>query len=177
MIGFVSCKVNLKRSDGIAMFLEFVPESVGRRINLLFRLSMRYLRKEMAGLGVRAGDYAFIAMLFVQDGQSQDELSRNMQVDKSYTARAVAKLEKIGLVERRPDPEEHRMKRVFLTKTVREMEPDFFQVLKGWHEILVNEIDPGDLEIILAGLDKMLENGRSALELEEPDEIFTRKCP
>jgi len=157
------------------MFLEFAPKSVGRRLNLLFRLSMRYFRREMAKVDAGAGDYAFIAMLFISDGQSQDQLSRNMQVDKSYTARAMAKLEKAGMVKRCPDPEEHRIKRVFLTDETRKMEADFFGVLKGWHDTLVKDIDPGDLKIILAGLDKMVENGRQAMGLEKPDNLFARK--
>ncbi|MCG8617582.1 MAG: MarR family transcriptional regulator [Desulfobacterales bacterium] len=156
------------------MFLKFAPESIGRRINHLFRLSRRHLGLEMKKLDVGAGDYAFIAMLFISDGQSQDALSRNMQVDKSYTARAVAKLEKMGLVERRPDPDEHRIKRVFLTEDARAKEQAFFTLFRGWHDILVKDIPPEELTIILNGLDKMLENGRAHLGLEEPDEIFSR---
>ncbi|MCG8634768.1 MAG: MarR family transcriptional regulator [Desulfobacterales bacterium] len=157
------------------MFKKFAPESVGRRLNFLFRISKQHLRQEMKKLGVGEGDYAFIAILFVMDGLSQDELSRQMRVDKSYTARAVAKLEKMGMVERRPDPDEHRIKRVFLAKRAREMELDVFNVLKGWHDTLVKGIDPEELAVIQAGLDRMIENGQSALGLEPPDESFFRK--
>ena len=154
------------------MFSEFAPVSVGRRLNLLFRISMKHLRQEMKALGlVDAGDYAFIAGLFVRDGQHQDQLSRNMQVDKSYTARAVAKLEKTGLVERRPDPEKHRIKRVFLTQKARDLEHDFFNVLKGWQNILIKGMDPKEFQIILAGLDHMLENGQNHLGIEKPEKI------
>jgi DNA-binding MarR family transcriptional regulator len=161
------------------MFKKFAPESVGRRLNFLFRISKQHLRQEMKKLGVGEGDYAFIVILFVIDGLSQDELSRQMRVDKSYTARAVAKLEKMGMLERRPDPDEHRVKRVFLTKKARDMELDIFNIAKGWHDTLVKDIDPEDLAVIQAGLDKMIENGQSALGLEKPqdptDESFLRK--
>ena len=76
---------------------------MGRRINLLFRLTMSYLRLEMKKLGIGAGDYTFLIILFFLPGLSQDELSRLLHVDKSYTARSVARLEKMGLVERKPD--------------------------------------------------------------------------
>lgn len=157
------------------MFLSFADESVGRRINILFRLSMRHIRGEMKKRGVGTGDYAFMAMLFVKDGVSQDELSRQMQVDKSYTARAVAKLEKMGLVRRRPDPDEHRMKRVFLTPKARDMEGDFFDVLKGWHDILVRDIDGRALEILLDGMDKMIENARISTGADASDIIFYKE--
>ncbi len=157
------------------MFKKFAPESVGRKLNFLFRISKQHLRHEMKKLGVGESDYAFIAILFVMDGLSQDELSRQMRVDKSYTARAVAKLEKMGMLERRPDPDEHRIKRVFLAQKARDMELDFFNVLKGWHDMLVQDINPKDLAVIHAGMDKMIENGQSALGLEKPDESFFRK--
>lgn len=158
------------------MFASFAPESVGRRINILFRMSMRHLRQEMKDLDVGTSDYAFLAMLFVKDGQSQDELSRNMQVDKSYTARAVAKLEKSDMVRRLPDPHEHRIKRVFLTEKAWDKEKDFFRVLKDWHNILIRNIDPGTLRIILAGMDQMIENGQASLgDGGRPDDIYLRK--
>lgn len=158
------------------MFLEFAPESVGRRLNLLFRLAMKHLRQEMKSLDlVDAGDYTFLALLYIRDGQNQDQLSRNMLVDKSYTARAVAKLERTGLVERRPDPSEHRIKRVFLTQKARNLELDFFNVLKGWHDVLIEGIDPDEFKIILSGLDQMLENGINALGLEKPEKLIGDK--
>lgn len=158
------------------MFASFAPESVGRRINILFRMSMRHLRQEMKDLDVGTSDYAFLAMLFVKDGQSQDELSRNMQVDKSYTARAVAKLEKSDMVRRLPDPHEHRIKRVFLTEKAWDKEKDFFRVLQDWHNILIRNIDPDTLRIILAGMDQMIENGQASLgDGGRPDDIYLRK--
>ena len=113
------------------MYREFAEISMGKRINLLYRLSMMNLRNEMKKLGVGVGDYAFIAFLFINEDVSQDELSRMMRVDKSYTARALARLEKLGLVERKPDPDEHRIKRVVLSEKARKMEQYFFAILKG----------------------------------------------
>ena len=76
------------------MYAEFEKMVMGKRINILFRLSMMHIRNEMKKLGFGAGDYPFIALLFFNEGLSQDELSRQMRVDKSYTARALAKIEK-----------------------------------------------------------------------------------
>ena len=141
----------------------FAEQATGRRINLLFRLTMSHLRAEMKEIGIGAGDYPFMAILFFLPGLSQDELSRQMHVDKSYTARAVAKLEKAGLVERRPDPDEHRIKRVYLTEKAVSMKDLFFNIAKDWNEILVKDIDPGDLKIIRDGMDKMMNNAMMSL--------------
>ena len=148
------------------MYETFARESVGKKVNILFRLSMRYIRNEMKRMGFGAGDYPFLALLFFEEGVSQDELSRRMRVDKSCTARALAKLEKMGMVERRPDPDEHRMKRVFLSRKSREIEADFFAMLKQWQSALIRDIDPDRLHIIQAGMDQMIENAETFLGLE-----------
>lgn len=147
----------------------FATESMGLRINLLFRLCMRHLRIEMKKLGIGAGDYSFLAISYFFPGLSQDELSRHMHVDKSYTARSVAKLEKMGLLERRPDPDNHRVKRVFLTHRAMDMEDEFFGVLKDWQSTLVKGIDPDELEIIRNGLDKMMENASASLDGDDAE--------
>ncbi len=151
------------------MDTSFIEEAMGRRINLLFRLTMSHMRIEMKKLGVGAGDYTFLIVLFFLPGSSQDELSRHIHVDKSYTARAVARLEKMGLVERRADPDEHRIKRVFLTQKSLDMEDAFFQVMKNWNNTLVKDIPPGELKILRKGMDKMMENACVSLYGRSPE--------
>ncbi|MBU0973321.1 MAG: MarR family transcriptional regulator [Proteobacteria bacterium] len=157
------------------MFKTFALESMGRRINLLFRLTMMYARNASKTMGVGAGDYAILFILYMEDGLSQDELSKRMRVNKSYTARAVAQLEKMGMVKRETDPHEHRIKRVFLGDNGRELQADFIGGAKNWHDILVKDIAPEDLAIIRAGLDKMLANAESALGLTDIGNDFNRK--
>ena len=149
------------------MYEKFAEESVGKRVHILFRLSMMNFRNEMKKLGFGAGDYAFLAVLFLDDGLSQDELSRRMRVDKSYTARALAKLEKAGMVERRPDPEEHRIKRVFLGKKALDNRLNFFNIVQAWHKTLVKDIDGDDLDTVRNGMDKMITNAEAFLGLGE----------
>ncbi|THB72935.1 MAG: MarR family transcriptional regulator [Desulfobacteraceae bacterium] len=154
------------------MFESFAFESIPRRLVLLFRMTMKHLRLEMKEIGAGTGDYSFIAILFLKDGLSQDELSTRMQVDKSYTARAVARLEQMDLVERRPDPQEHRVKRVFLGQRAKDMKAEIFTVFKHWHDTLVRGIDPEDLPVIRQGLDQMIENACRELDLETWDDII-----
>lgn len=151
------------------MYETFVNEAMGRKVNVLFRLCMIHLREEMKKMGFGAGDYPFLAVLFLKEGVSQDELSRYMRVDKSYTARALAKLEKMGMVERHPDPDEHRIKRVFLSQKSRQIETQFFKMLKKWHGTLIQDINPEHLAIVQAGMDQMIENAEDFLGLEKVD--------
>ena len=147
------------------MLKSFVEKSVVKRIHILYRLSMMNVRNEIKKLGFGPGDYGFLAMLFIQDGLSQDEISKQMRVDKSYTARAIAKLEKAGMVERRPDPNEHRIRRVFLDEKAFEIEPQFVDMLQQWHSTLIEGVNPEELSILCKVLDQMKVNAEAHLEL------------
>ncbi|MCP3874798.1 MAG: MarR family transcriptional regulator [Desulfobacteraceae bacterium] len=149
------------------MYEKLAQESMGKRINVLFRLCMMNFRNEMKKLGFGAGDYAFLALLFLNEGVSQDELSKLMRVDKSYTARALAKFEKSRIVERRSDPDEHRIKRVYIGPKAREIKTEFFNLLSNWNDVLVKDIDADDLLKIRSGMDKMIKNAEASLGLEE----------
>lgn len=127
---------------------------------------MMYIRNEMKEMGFGAGDYPFIAFVFLEEGLSQDELSRRMRVDKSYTARALAKLEKMEMIERRNDPDEHRVKRVYSGKACRKMADRFFQMLMEWQLAMVEDIDSDDLKVITSGMDRMIRNAELKLGLE-----------
>ncbi len=149
------------------MLKSFAEKSVDKRIHLLYRLTMMNIRKEMKKLGFGAGDYGFLAMLFIQDGMSQDEISNFMRVDKSNTTRAITKLEKSGIVERRPDPEEHRIRRVFLGEKAFEIKPQFIAAIKQWHNALIKNVDPDELGIVIRVLDQMQKNAEDQLNLEK----------
>lgn len=149
------------------MYQEFKHQSIGRRISLLFRLCMMQIRSEMKKLGFGAGDYAFLAMLFMEQGMSQDEFSRKMRVDKSYTARVLAKLERDGFVERRPDPDEHRIKRVFLGPNAYQYENEFFDILKGVQAILTRDMTERQEDRLRSDLDQMIRNAEDHLGLAD----------
>ncbi len=106
-------------------------------------------------------------MLFIQDGMSQDELSKFLCVDKSYTARAIVKFEKSRMVEHPPDPNEHRIRRVFLEKKAFKIIPLFIGALKQWHNVLIKDVDIDELDIVRRILDQMQENAEDHLKLKK----------
>jgi DNA-binding MarR family transcriptional regulator len=70
------------------------------------------------------------------------------------------------MVERRSDPYEHRIKRVFLTPKARKIEADFFNIVKKWHRVIGDGIAPEHLDIIRTGMDQMIRNAEAYLGLE-----------
>ncbi len=64
-------------------------ETISRFIAMLYRMAIVYLGQELPAIKIGAGQYIFLAELFDEEGQSQDELTQRVYVDKANTARAL----------------------------------------------------------------------------------------
>jgi DNA-binding MarR family transcriptional regulator len=59
--------------------------------------------------------YTLLGHLEERDGCRATDLAAHYALDKSTVSRQVAALERVGLIERRPDPEDHRVQVLHLT--------------------------------------------------------------
>ncbi|WP_335981866.1 MULTISPECIES: MarR family winged helix-turn-helix transcriptional regulator [Streptomycetaceae] len=86
---------------------------------LLYRLGLRSGSLFNAGLeqhGLRLRHYALLRYLSAVEGARQRELSDRLGYDPSAIVSLVDDLQRLGLVERRPDPGDRRNRIVVLTK-------------------------------------------------------------
>jgi DNA-binding MarR family transcriptional regulator len=66
-------------------------------------------------LGLHRGQPWVLHALWEQDGLTHSELARRLQVQPATITKMITRMEKAGFVQRRPDAEDHRLSRVFLT--------------------------------------------------------------
>lgn len=89
---------------------------------LMNRIMGRYnasLRDEMAALGLTTAQMRTLAVLSVLDGLLIRELSVYAVVEQSTLSRSLDQMARDDLIERRPDPDDSRATRVFLTSSGR----------------------------------------------------------
>jgi DNA-binding MarR family transcriptional regulator len=96
-------------------------DSLGYQIALLNRLYDRRLQDAFEDLGVAPGQFAPLVMLFEQDGLTQAELCRRINVEQPTMANTLDRMERDGLIRRQPDPEDRRRATVHLTSRAAEM--------------------------------------------------------
>lgn len=133
-------------------------ETIGRFIALLYRMTTVYLGKELPALKIGVGQYIFMAELFDEEGQSQDELTHRVYVDKANTARALNKLEEVGYVRRVSDENDKRVKRAFLQPSALEIEEEFWQIITQWSEIITENVPQERQDQLIKDLKKVTEN-------------------
>lgn len=90
-------------------------QSIGFLINDVTRLMRRNLNRRAATLGLSQAQWRALARLSVQEGVNQVTLADALEIQPITLARTVDRLEESGLVARRPDPEDRRAFRLYLT--------------------------------------------------------------
>lgn len=135
-------------------------------ICFISRLSTRFVGGKMGQMGFGPGQFFLLSELYAEEGLSQDELSRRVGVDKSNTSRALAKLERYGLVTRKSDPENHRVKRVYLKPKAGRIRNEFKKIQRNWNTELLKGFTNREKTALFSGLVKIAQNAETAFSRE-----------
>ena len=131
-------------------------------ICFISRLSTRFVGGGMSRMGFGPGQFFLLSELYVEEGLSQDELSQRVGVDKSNTSRALAKLEKFGLIQRKIDPENHKVKKVYLRSKAHKVRNEFKKIQKQWNAKLLKGFTKKEKAALISSLIKIAENAEAA---------------
>lgn len=132
--------------------------SIGKWISIIYRYAQNFIIRELEPYNIGGGQFMFLVALYRQDGIHQEALSKNLNIDKGTTARAIKKLEKEGYVIRKEDPEDRRAYKVSLTKKALEIKPEIYKALKNWTEILSKDFTKDEKEMVTGLLKRMADN-------------------
>lgn len=102
-----------------------------RYLARLRRRALQVLDEILAAHGIGHGTYKYLYALYLEDCVSQQRLADLVGDDKAATARALARLEAVGLVERQADPCDRRMLRVSLTAEGEKLQPTVEQAISS----------------------------------------------
>jgi DNA-binding MarR family transcriptional regulator len=81
-------------------------------------------------LGLHTGQEMLLLQLWLEEGIPQSQLATWMGVEPPTATKMLQRMERVGLIERRPDPEDARISRVYLTETGRALEQPVLEVWK-----------------------------------------------
>jgi DNA-binding MarR family transcriptional regulator len=81
-------------------------------------------------LGLHTGQEMLLLRLWIEEGISQSQLAASMGVESPTATKMLQRMEHAGLIERRPDREDARISRVYLTERGRALERPVLEVWK-----------------------------------------------
>jgi DNA-binding MarR family transcriptional regulator len=135
-------------------------DSLGYQIGLLSRLFDRRLQEVLKTCGVAPGQFAPLVMLFEQDGLTQAELCRRINVEQPTMANTLERMERDGLIKRKADTEDKRRALVHLTPRAREMRELVMENARAVAGRAVARLSAADQDDMFRLLARMVENLR-----------------
>jgi DNA-binding MarR family transcriptional regulator len=81
-------------------------------------------------LGLHTGQEMLLLQLWIEEGIPQSQLAACMEVEPPTATKMLQRMERAGLIERRPDPEDARVSLVYLTERGRTLEQPVLDVWK-----------------------------------------------
>jgi MarR family transcriptional regulator, transcriptional regulator for hemolysin len=107
-------------------------------LNDVARLLRTYADYRAAQFGMTRAQWAVLVRLDLYEGLNQSELADMLDLQPITLTRLLDKLCDSGLIERRPDPDDRRAKRLFLTRAAR---PLLLQLASLGEETMANVLD------------------------------------
>jgi len=139
-------------------------ESVAKWISVLHRQFQMYLNRELKAYGIRSSEYIYLVNLYEKDGVSQETLSRNLYINKAATARAISRLEKLGLVRRTRDAADARAYAVTLTPDGLKLRGVIHDKLQKWTRTLESGLTDEEYAFMLRTIKRMSANALALVE-------------
>jgi DNA-binding MarR family transcriptional regulator len=131
----------------LLVLLYDVARMIRRRADQMARLS-----------GTTRAQWLVIARLSRHPGISQSELASMVEVEPITVARLIDRLEARGLVERRLDPADRRLRRLHLTPKAQPLLEEIESMRGRLNEVVTEGLDPSSLAKVSEALRRMKSN-------------------
>ncbi|MGD9867344.1 MAG: MarR family winged helix-turn-helix transcriptional regulator, partial [Hyphomicrobiales bacterium] len=110
------------------------------------RLQRTVFGRRMRKLGITRPQWLVMTRLHRQPGLSQSELAELIEVEKATAGRLIDRLEANGWVERRPDPADRRINRIYMTAEGERMNRAMRPISRAMVEEELSALTPTDRE-------------------------------
>jgi DNA-binding MarR family transcriptional regulator len=137
-----------------------LDNSPGYLINRLAAKMNAVLHKafKSAGFNVTAQQWAVLNRLWEEDGLHQNELAERTTKNRHNMSRMLTVLEKQGLLKRRPDPEDARLQRIYLTKKGVMLQDVLVPIVDKVMENIFKGLKKPELENLKQTMDQLSKN-------------------
>ena len=135
-----------------------------RKINIISRCQGIFRANNLQSDELSPCHHSYILAISHNPGITQDELSRNICVNKSNVTRTLVYLENAGYVERKPSKTDKRAIQVFPTQKMLDIFPQIKQIVIDWNNYLTKDFSDDEMEIFQSVLEKISERAKNYIE-------------
>lgn len=123
--------------------------SAGFLANHMARLFERGLARRIAALDLAPAQFMTLLELWREDGVTQRDLVERLDVEQATMANTLSRMERDGLIERRPDEKDRRARRIHLTARARALEETAIEQATAQNDVALAGLDPEERAVFL----------------------------
>ena len=138
-----------------------------KMLNNISRSQAIYRHSRISATDLQTSHYAFVLAICREPGRSQEEIARELCINKSTAARNLTYLEEKGYISRNPLPNDKRQFSIYPTKKMLGFLPEIQQASTEWMQLLAEGIPEDELKIFDSVLNRMQTRARQIVEKQE----------
>lgn len=136
--------------------------SPGYLINHLARLFAAKLQTRIKPLGLSTGTFPIMLQLWEQDGQTQRDLVEALGIEQATVANSLNRMERDGLITRRPDDHDGRVKRIWLSQLGLDLHGPATAAAQSVNDQALDCLDPAERAMYLRLTTKLISHFKGA---------------
>ena len=138
-----------------------------KMLNNISRSQAIYRHSRISAEDLQTSHYAFVLAICREPGRSQEELAKELCINKSTVARNLNYLEEKGYISRNALTTDKRQFAVYPTKKMLGFLPEIKQASTEWMALLSEGIPEKELEIFDSVLNRMQTKAREIIQRQE----------
>lgn len=126
--------------------------------NYIYRYTQSYTDEVLGKYNLSSGTYPFLLKLNMNEGISQNQISKILNVDKAMSARAVKRLIELEYIKKEENHEDTRAYRLFLTDKAKAIIPNIIKELNKWIDMITQGLTEEEKGNVVDSLKKIMNN-------------------
>lgn len=138
-----------------------------KMLNNISRSQAVFRQSKISSTDLQSAHYAFVLAICREPGRSQEELARELCINKSTAARNLNCLEEKGYITRNALPNDRRQFSVYPTEKMLSVLPEIRAASREWMSLISEGIPEDELTVFNSVLERMQERARIIIESQE----------
>jgi DNA-binding MarR family transcriptional regulator len=131
---------------------------LSKYISVAYRRTQMFYTEQLKKSEVSSGQFMYIVCICENVGQTQDELSQRLIIDKSTVARVLSQLETNGYITKVVNSNDRREFNIFPTNKAIAICPKILKIKDEWHSKMTEDFSDIERDVFEKLLGKAMEN-------------------
>ncbi|MDR3602061.1 MAG: MarR family winged helix-turn-helix transcriptional regulator [Desulfosporosinus sp.] len=133
-------------------------KDLSKYIGVTYRRTQMFYTEQLKEMEVSSGQYMYIVCICENVGQTQDELSQRLMIDKGTVARVLFQLENNGFLNKVINANDRREFNVFPTDKAISVYPKILETIDEWHCRMTENLSKIERDVFEKLFEKVMEN-------------------